>query len=37
MVIQYCRLSSITGEIFSCANMPTEVSVIDLTPEQAYR
>lgn len=37
MVIQYCRLSSIYGEIFGCANMPTEVSVIDLTPERLYK
>lgn len=37
MVIQYCRLSSVYREIFSCANVPTEVSVIYLTPERPYR
>lgn len=33
MVIHYCRLSSVYGEIFSCTNMPTEVS----TPEWLHR
>lgn len=37
MVIQYFRLSSVCREIFRCANMPTEVSFIDLTPEQLGR
>lgn len=37
MVIQYCRLSSVYREIFSCANVPTEVSVLYLTPERPYR
>lgn len=36
MVIQYCRLSSVYREIFSCANVPTKVSVIYLTPERPY-
>lgn len=34
MVIQYFRLGSLNREIFRCANMPTEVSIIDLTPER---
>lgn len=37
MVIQYCRLSIVYGEIFSCTNMPTEVSVLDPTPVWLYR
>lgn len=37
MEIQYCRLGSICGEIFSFANMPAEVNLIDLTPQLLYR